>query len=416
MHGQMFPPVAKERFSLWTEEKSRYAHWNKDAALPETADYVIIGSGFAGASLAYHLSQETDASVVILEARELCSGASGRNGGHLAPNYLPHDPLGEFELRNYNALFDLIAQNGIDCWTTRDRHAVGWAVLDSPEQFARVEKELARHTSPGVITLWSAQEAQVQLGLSRPPRGGALSIHSSPINPYRLVHWLVSSALQNSNVNLYTHAKVGHVTPLSRSGCGESVAVETDRGTVRARRVILATNAYTSLIGGLDPRVQGIEPTRGQLARFEVDAPSLPLNEDGRISVGWGDEYIAVVPYRGKYSYLIGGLRNSVPNGETNVTDDSKINPEISKHLQTFARDVFNISSPPVEEWTGIMGFSPIPLVGPLSPNTYICAGFDGHGMSRIFLSAKATVSHILSNSYPPWFPKQYQTSSSSKL
>lgn len=415
--GHMFPPIAKERFSLWTEEKSKYADWNKDAALPEAADYVIVGSGFAGASLAYHLSQETQGSVVVLEAREFCSGASGRNGGHLAPNYLPHHHLGEFERRNYDALFDLITQNGIDCWTTRDRHAVGWAVLDSPEQFARVQKELARHAAPpGVLRLWPAHEAQAQLGLASPIRGGALSIHSSPINPYRLVHWLLHAALQNPAVSLYTHAKVNHViNSAGRTSRGDDsrVAVETDRGTVRAKKLILATNAYTSFIGGLDGRVQGIVPTRGQLARFEVDEPSLPLNEDGRISVGWGDEYVAVVPYNGKYSYIVGGLRQSVPNGEQNIVDDSKINPHISKNLQSFALRVFNISSPPVQEWTGIMGFSPTPLVGPLSPNTYICAGFDGHGMSRIFLSAKATISHIFSNSYPHWFPKNYQTSSS---
>lgn len=409
--GQMFPPIANERFSLWTEEKSKYADWNKHAKLPETADYVIVGSGFAGISLAYHLSQETQDSVVVLEAREFCSGASGRNGGHLAPNYMPH---GEFERRNYNAVFSLIAENGIDCWTTHDKHAIGWAVLDSPEQVSRARQELAKHAVPGVVKLWSAQEAQRHLRLNRPIHG-ALSIHSSPINPYRLVHWLADRALNcRSNVNLYTHAKVGHVD--SRT-VGGPVAVETDRGTIRAtKKVILATNGYTSFIRGLDSRVEGIVPARGQLARFEVDKPLLPLNEDGRISVGWGDEYIAVVPYNGKYSYMIGGLRQSVPNGELNVVDDSTVNPEISKHLRNFARETFNITSPPVEEWTGIMGFSPNPLVGPLSQNTYVCAGFDGHGMSRIFLSAKATISHIISGSYPPWFPKQYQLSSSSKL
>jgi glycine/D-amino acid oxidase-like deaminating enzyme len=45
---------------------------------------LIIGGGYAGASAAYHLfpeeQQGTPPKVVLLEARELCSGATGRNG------------------------------------------------------------------------------------------------------------------------------------------------------------------------------------------------------------------------------------------------------------------------------------------------------------------------------------------------
>lgn len=53
--------------------------------LPATADVVIIGGGFVGASVAHHLLLESESarvqpSIVILEAREACSGATGRNG------------------------------------------------------------------------------------------------------------------------------------------------------------------------------------------------------------------------------------------------------------------------------------------------------------------------------------------------
>lgn len=52
--------------------------------LPSETDILIIGGGYAGASAAYHLFPENQTSnlprVVLLEARELCSGATGRNG------------------------------------------------------------------------------------------------------------------------------------------------------------------------------------------------------------------------------------------------------------------------------------------------------------------------------------------------
>lgn len=55
---------------------------------PSDADIVIIGSGISGASLAYTILTECQTlgiakKVVMLEARQICSGATGRNGGHL---------------------------------------------------------------------------------------------------------------------------------------------------------------------------------------------------------------------------------------------------------------------------------------------------------------------------------------------
>lgn len=50
---------------------------------------MIVGAGVAGASLAYFLTRAGAAgegkSVVVLDAADVGSGASGRNGGHVAP-------------------------------------------------------------------------------------------------------------------------------------------------------------------------------------------------------------------------------------------------------------------------------------------------------------------------------------------
>ena len=57
--------------------------------LPESSDIVIIGAGYAGISAAYHLvnshldDSASKKSITILEARGVCTGATGRNGGHL---------------------------------------------------------------------------------------------------------------------------------------------------------------------------------------------------------------------------------------------------------------------------------------------------------------------------------------------
>lgn len=56
--------------------------------LPEKQDIIIIGAGFAGAALAYYLLKDTASSkpsITVLEAREACSGATGRNGAYALP-------------------------------------------------------------------------------------------------------------------------------------------------------------------------------------------------------------------------------------------------------------------------------------------------------------------------------------------
>lgn len=83
------PPVSNPSISYWQEDPPFPnlvdAH---SSVLPTTADIVIIGSGISGASVAYAILNQSDKReisprIVILEARDLCSGASGRNGGHI---------------------------------------------------------------------------------------------------------------------------------------------------------------------------------------------------------------------------------------------------------------------------------------------------------------------------------------------
>ena len=78
-------PVPNSTQPYWRTEPDPLDNHRTTEKLPTEADIVVIGAGYAGASTVYHLLEKTKhhtikSSITILEAREACSGATGRNG------------------------------------------------------------------------------------------------------------------------------------------------------------------------------------------------------------------------------------------------------------------------------------------------------------------------------------------------
>jgi hypothetical protein len=79
-------PVANAVSSFWRGEVGPIDTHRTTENLATSADIVIIGAGYAGASIAHHILEQSAQcnqpvpSILILEAREACSGATGRNG------------------------------------------------------------------------------------------------------------------------------------------------------------------------------------------------------------------------------------------------------------------------------------------------------------------------------------------------
>jgi len=80
-------PPSNPTKSYWQDPPDEIADLRTTEDLPDHADVVIIGSGITGAAVAWELLQEQQSlddaekkSMVMLEARQACSGATGRNG------------------------------------------------------------------------------------------------------------------------------------------------------------------------------------------------------------------------------------------------------------------------------------------------------------------------------------------------
>jgi glycine/D-amino acid oxidase-like deaminating enzyme len=219
-------------------------------------DLCIVGGGYTGlwaALLAKQRAPQRD--VVVVEAARCGEGASGRNGGFL--NYsLTHGLLNgiarfpgeiaELErlgLANYEELRADLERHAVECaFTESGEMAV--ALTDAEVAHLREELALLRAYGHDVELLdGPAVRAQVaspvyKAGLWQ--RNGA-----ALVDPARLADGLREAALR-AGVRIHEHSAV---RSLRRSG--ESMLVIGDGALLRARRVLLATSAYRSLVASV---------------------------------------------------------------------------------------------------------------------------------------------------------------------
>lgn len=198
----------------------------QSAVLPGAADIVIIGSGITGAAVAWAILQQytsaTDGAdsdgrhakragyesssspprVVVLEARSLCSGATGRNGGHIKPS--PHETfkdlkdrigparaaeLVRFQLRHVKVLPKLCAGQGWDVAECRQVRTSDMFVNEKQRDhtFAQV-RDLAKWVPECEIDCLGAEEAQ-KVGFPSPKRSHGESASIDRVKTWFHRHW-----------------------------------------------------------------------------------------------------------------------------------------------------------------------------------------------------------------------------------
>ncbi|CAK7239063.1 MAG: hypothetical protein STHCBS139747_000485 [Sporothrix thermara] len=249
--------------------------------LPDKVDVVVVGSGitgsFAADALLEDIVDDKTKTVLLLEAREACSGATGRNGGHCQPMvcYSATDVV-DFELATFHFLERFVAENSVPCdWRTLPGGGVH-AYLDE-DLFSLAEELVSalRATRPDlasqvtVVRRDADDESNAAVGTEgdKPPTLEALRLrgavgalvqrHAASVWPYKLVAWVLERLVKthgaSGTFNLQTNTPV---LSIAREAADDSSAaaaadaplwiVETPRGKVRARAVLLATNGYLS--------------------------------------------------------------------------------------------------------------------------------------------------------------------------
>jgi glycine/D-amino acid oxidase-like deaminating enzyme len=253
-----------------------------------TVDVAVIGGGFTGLSAAREFRRDNPgASVAVLEGAVVGFGASGRNGGFsmklfgLEPEVtkLRWGAAKTVEAHRYAQravawVKQLIEENDLQ---SDYRHTGMLRVSYTPRQLARLERTYRLMQTLGIDDDTAFRSAEQLRGEFRSERylGAIHETETGILNPCKHVRELKRLA-EREGVTIYEQTPVARVTR-----AGRSILLETARGSVKAERLVIATNAYSRSLAGL-PKL-----TSRQVPVWTFQVVTAPLSEAQWHSLGW---------------------------------------------------------------------------------------------------------------------------------
>jgi glycine/D-amino acid oxidase-like deaminating enzyme len=253
---------------------------------PETCDLCIIGGGYTGLWTAI-LAKERDPSrdVVLIDAHEAGSAASGRNGGFMDSS-LTHgianaqerfpDEVGLLEdlgLENMNEIESAIRRYDIDCDFERNGVIEIASTRHNDNYLEELLEDYVQLRELGHKVEWLDEHA-VKREVNSPIFTGGMWCKDTAalVDPARLA-WGLKRAAENLGVRIYEDTKA---VDLEHSGSG--ITVTTPLSSIRARRVALATNAFKPLLRRMHNYIAPV---------YDYCLTTEPLTASQLDSLGW---------------------------------------------------------------------------------------------------------------------------------
>ena len=436
--------------SYWQDPPSDIADHRTTSHLPATSDYIIIGSGISGACIAYNLlTKSPNSFVLLLEARQACSGATGRNGGHTKGAsyrlFQDHErelgldeaiKIARLEYDNMRDTHTLAREHGIKCASTEcETVDICYSQLqwdNGVKAIKRMREVLGENDPVAEYRMYSSEESEKKFLC--PGAVGAFGYAAGSLSAYDFTIGVLKLCLKKG-LKLQTNTPVQSIHQSSASGSNgkTSYTVSTPRGLIKTSNLILATNGYTA---HLLPQMQGvIVPLHGQVIaqRPGTNMPQRGLRTTYSFVQESGYEYMITRPpgSEGEGDIVIGGGVWQLPDDGASRygnTDDTVIDPTIRDYLRNCTVGYFGAKNwgddhskgRVKKEWSGIMGASAdgLPYVGPVPdmPGLWISASFNGHGMVWCLKAAEALVEMIVGGEegekrLVEWFPRSARIS-----
>ncbi|MEI4232806.1 NAD(P)/FAD-dependent oxidoreductase [Roseovarius sp. D22-M7] len=350
-----------------------------------SCDVAIVGAGFTGLSAALHLA-EAGQDVRVFEARTPGWGASGRNGGFCclggsaAADGVLRKTHGEEARREYRrtevaaARFarDLIARHGIEA----DLHSEGETLMAHIPRAARgLAARAARIKADYGITPQLIEGPELaQMGMKGPFHAALTTPEGVALNPMKYTLGLAAAATRAG-------ARIHAQSPVTAIRQGGGFQLETPQARITARRMIVATNGYSSddlpdwMRARYLPTQSGVIVTR-QMTDAELAAQGWTTRQmcyDDRFFL----HYFRLMPDNRMLFGMRGGLFSS-------PRFDARMERTIRAHFDAMFpawRDVETL-----HRWNGLLSLSPdlTPYAGPIPdmPGAFTGLSYHGNGVA----------------------------------
>ena len=362
-----------------------------------SCDVVIVGAGLCGTSAAKRLV-DRGINVIVLEAREISSSASGRNAGFLLQGVAERYDRASaimgreraklihgWSVENHRLIAETVEELKLDC---AYKQGGSLQLAGNEQEEAELIRSAELLTDDGFLAKKLTREQLPTALQSAGYKMGVLLPTDGELHPAKFVRG-VANHTKTKGARIFENSPV---TKLECFGAGDVLAT-TSHGSVKASIGIVATNARA---GDLVPQFRGlVDPVRGQML---ATAPTTPLF-DRPIYANHGYDYWRQLE-NGRV--VLGGWRNLDPSAE--VGHEECLHDEIQQKMNSFIQSV-GVNTKVTHRWAGIMGFSKdgLGLVGaiPSSPGLLAGVGFTGHGFGFAYAAGHALADMVIDGKHP---------------
>lgn len=388
------PPHTPAPDSLWRAllAASPGAGATLSTGVPLTRDLevevAVIGAGYSGLAAAYAL-QKRGVDCVVLDANPVGWGASGRNGGVVSSKFrLSFPTIDKLHGLDTAKRMHRLAHEGVrvvetlvdEFQLTRARFEATGSLRCAHTEAAfaaiRAEADWVRtQLGDTTMTVQSRAEIEHETG-SKGFVGGVLSADAGTILPLEYVCGL-ARGLTLRGVPIY---ETTPVRQMHRAPGEPRVTLRTPAGTVRAKQVIVATNAYSDLTPATAAYQRELVPFRSAMIATE----RLPAELDARLMVerrSYTETRRMMKWFRKVDGRMLFGGRDAFgKEGQTTGFD------ALQRAMVALFPDLADVRVD--YRWSGYVGmtFNSLPHVGRSDDATTFCLGYNGAGVAMASL------------------------------
>lgn len=365
--------------------------------LPKTADFVILGAGVMGTSIAFHLARRKAGKIIIVDKDHVGRGGSGRSSGLIRMHYSypPEVQLALVSLSMFQRWQDYVGAPG-------DFRQTGFVRIVHPNETEKLKRNVDLQRRVGVEVMLIGQDELKELEPDWMVDDVRLAAYE-PESGYGDGAGVANDFLSRARDLGVTYLPRTQATDF-RAQAGRVRGVVTDQGEIETPVVIAATGPWTRPLFQRVGYELLIEPEYHQVAILK-NAPGMKGGGCACI------DSVTATYFRsdGPDKFLIGDFYGQRPVDPDNFPQQA-YEADLEGLIERAARRIPKLTNAEVMRGvTGVYDMTPDsrPLIGPVAgiAGLYVCAGFSGMGfkispavglvMSELLLDGRSTTVDI---------------------